>query len=226
MNRYYDEEEFDIPESNPYLYSNIKILREEARISVEELAKLMSVSNEIVKMWESNKLVPSFTEVEQLSKLLRISHYDIMTRNIKQERYEADKKLRSSKSRGDYNWYYGSKKIVVLNLIYLIGLPLIYIFFVFFWNFVPIEIPYIIYIINIFGNFFNYVIAYIGCGLITGWIMAITFMIKKRYRFQFWHIFLISIFITVIEIISIVGTIPYYIYTLIKLIILKGRNHR
>ena len=226
MNRYYDEEELEIPSSNPYLYSNIKVLREEARLSIDALATKMNVSSEDVKNWELGKVIPTYFQVESLCTFLRISHYDIMTRNIKEERDETERKLKSSRNRSNYDWYYGSKKIITLNLIYLIGLPLIFVFLVFFWHLVPIDTPSIIYIIAIFGGLFNYVIAYIGCALISGWIMAITFMIKKRYRFQFWHIFLIGIFITVVELIGIIGTIPYYIYTLVKLITLRGRNHR
>ena len=226
MNRYYDEEEYNIPGSNPCLYSNIKVLREEARLTIEDLAEKMEVSSEVIKLWESNKAVPSYYEIEKLCKYLRISQYDIMTRDILDERNKADKKLRSSSERKNYDWYYGSKKIVTLNLVYLIGMPLLYIFFVFFWHLVPIDLSLFVSIISIFGNAFNYIIAYVGCALISGWIIAITFMIKIRYRFKFWHLLFISFYVTVVELVGLIGTIPYYIYTLIKLITLKGRNHK
>ena len=66
MNRYYDEEEYNIPGSNPCLYSNIKVLREEARLTIEDLAEKMEVSSEVIKLWESNKAVPSYYEIEKL----------------------------------------------------------------------------------------------------------------------------------------------------------------
>lgn len=226
MNRYYDEEELNVPSTNPYLFSNIQILRKEARLSPSELGEKMNVDEITVKDWESNKLIPSTNEIIKLCSILRISHYDMMTRDIKTERNEAGIKLKNSKDRKNYNWYYGDHKVVILNLIYLIGIPLLYVFFVFFWNFVPIDLALLVKLITLFKGAFPYVVAYVGVSLVSGLIISITFMIKHRYRFQFWHIFLISLFITVVELVGLIGTIPYYIYTLVKLIILRGRNHR
>ena len=47
MNRYYDEEEYNIPGSNPCLYSNIKVLREEARLNGVQDLSLDEINAEI-----------------------------------------------------------------------------------------------------------------------------------------------------------------------------------
>lgn len=227
MNRY-DEIVDDslVPSANPHLGSNIHILREEGRMSINELAEKVEMEPNYLREIEKGKIVPKTNEIKKLLPYLRISYYDIMTRDIYEERKDADKKLRGSSERRNYNWYYGSKKVVVLSLVYLISVPCLYLFglFVLYPLVKYIYIDTIIY--KQLGDNFRYIFAYFPCAIISGIIIVIKFLITHNYHFSWWHIFILSLAITITEALGIILTIPYYIYTIVSLIIKKGRNHR
>ncbi len=227
MNRY-DEIMDDslIPAANHHLGSNIHVLREEGRMSINELAQKAELNPNYLKEIEKGKVIPNPNEIKKLLPYLRISYYDIMTRDIYEERKNTDKKLRGSKERNNYNWYYGSKKVIVLSLIYLISVPCLYLFglFVLYPLVKNIYIDTIIY--KQIGDNLKYIIAYFPCAIISGIIIVIKFLITHNYHFIWWHIFILSLAITVTEALGIILTIPYYIYTIVNLIIKKGRNHR
>lgn len=50
--------------------TNIKVLREEARLSVEEFAEKMNVSKETVVNWEKGKQDPTNEQIEQMCPIL------------------------------------------------------------------------------------------------------------------------------------------------------------
>ena len=52
--------------------TNIKVLREEARLSVEEFAEKMNVSKETVVNWEKGKQDPTNEQIEQNNGFLYI----------------------------------------------------------------------------------------------------------------------------------------------------------
>lgn len=227
MNRYEEFlEDLDIPNESIYLGSNINILRKEQRISIDDFAGIVNIDKNIIKQIEQGKVIPSFDEVETISKALRISHRDIMVRNIKEERSIADKSMRNSKDRKNYDWYYGSTKRVVLDLIYLICVPILFILGLF--VFYPLSknafTDSTLY--NLIGENIKYVIAYIICSIITGVIFTINVLRKYNYHFVWWHIFCFSTVSVLVEAVGVLITVPYYIYKLVNLIIKKGRNHR
>ena len=66
--------------------TNIKVLREEARLSIEEFAEKMNVSKETVVNWEKGKQDPTNEQIEQMCPILRIHLEDFLERDIQQER--------------------------------------------------------------------------------------------------------------------------------------------
>lgn len=225
MNRYEEEYLEDIPEVNPYLGSNIKVLREEARLKEQDLAEALSVSVEEIKSFEKGTKVPTKDQVLKILPLLRIGHYDIMTRNILEERNNALKAMRNSKERNNYNWYFGDRSVVILNILYLILIPLVFLILAF-----PLRS---------FVSFINFYIgeyaiisketpilqAYTVVSFISGVLIVINFLKSINYVFRLWHIIWLSLLLTICVFIGLIGTIPYYIYIVVRLIVLRGRNH-
>lgn len=70
--------------------TNIKVLREEARLSVEEFAEKMNVSKETVVNWEKGKQDPTNEQIEQMCPILRIHLEDFLERDIQQETMRED----------------------------------------------------------------------------------------------------------------------------------------
>ena len=66
--------------------TNIKVLREEATLSVEEFAEKMNVSKETVVNWEKGKQDPTNEQIEQMCPILRIHLEDFLERDIQPER--------------------------------------------------------------------------------------------------------------------------------------------
>ena len=79
--------------------TNIKVLREEARLSVEEFAKKMNVSKETVVNWEKGKQDPTNEQIEQMCPILRIHLEDFLERDIQQERNDAGRRMKKSNTR-------------------------------------------------------------------------------------------------------------------------------
>lgn len=225
MNRYEDEYLDEIPEENPHLGSNIKVLREEARLKEIDLANALGVSVEDIKNVEKGNLKLSTDQVEKLLPLLRIGLYDIMTRDILSERNEADKKMRRGKERSNYNWYYGNKNVVLINIIYIILIPAVYLLLAF-----PLR-PLISGITFYIGEFcfvskeVPFLQAYVVVSFISGILIFIKILQRINYQFRLWHLLWFTALISICIIIGVIGTIPYYIYVVVRLIILRGKNH-
>lgn len=75
--------------------TNIKVLREEARLSVEEFAEEMNVSKETVVNWEKGKQDPTNEQIEQMCPILRIHLEDFLERDIQQERNDAGRRMKN-----------------------------------------------------------------------------------------------------------------------------------
>ena len=89
--------------------TNIKVLREEARLSIEEFAEKMNVSKETVVNWEKGKQDPTNEQIEQMCPILRIHLEDFLERDIQQERNDAGRRMKKSNTRMNYNWYLTKK---------------------------------------------------------------------------------------------------------------------
>lgn len=227
MNRYEEFlDELDIPKENPYLGSNIKQLRIEQGLTIKEFSKKVDIDLKKIKEIENNIYIPSFQEVEKMIPVLRISHYDIMTRNIVEERKTSEKKIKHSKDRKNYDWYYGSVKKVVLDMVFIIGIPALFLIGLIIVYPLTKENYVESTLYNYLGENIKYLIAYLFSSVITGIVITINIFKKYNYHFVWWHIFYLSVIITIVEAIGVLLTIPYYIYIIINLIIKKGRNHR
>lgn len=223
MNRYDDDEELVIPSENPHLATNIRQLRTERRLSIEEFSSQLDVDVETAKAWEKGTIVPTQTQINRMLPILKIGLYDMMTRDILGERNQTTIQMKRSKDRGNYDWFYGSRKKVIINLVYIFAMPII--FFVSFlinkdagiFNEETMEVEPVLWI--------RILSSYVPCAIISGIIMAINVFMRINYRFQFWHIFLIEFLFIAIYIGGLIGTIPYYIYTIVMLIMKRGKNH-
>ena len=107
-----------------YLPSNIKVLREERRLSIEEFAALAGVSVDTVIGWEKGTIKVYTKDLIVICPILRISEEDIRERDIKQERLEAYDRMKHGSSRKNFDWYYGSKAKVIYYLLPIILIPL------------------------------------------------------------------------------------------------------
>jgi transcriptional regulator with XRE-family HTH domain len=111
-------------EENMYLASNIKILREEARLTIAEFAAKANVSVDTVIGWEKGTIKVYTKDLLVICPILRISEEDIRTRDIKSEREDAYKRMKSKGSRKNFDWYYGSTSKVIYYLLPIILIPL------------------------------------------------------------------------------------------------------
>lgn len=224
MNRY-DDEELIAPEQNPAIGTNIKQLRIEKNLSISELSELTGVSEEDILNFEKGTSIPSKNQIESLIGILRISYYDMMTRDILSERNEITLKMKKSKDRSSYNWFYGSKKKIILNILYLIGVPLLFLIASVFLknvqNFINESFE-----TEVFTDTRRYILAYLCCSIVSGVLITIELAIRFNYQFQVWHIMWITTLCWIVVIIGAIGTIPYYIYIIVELITKKGKNHR
>lgn len=221
IDRYDEDEDLIAPETNPHLCTNIRQLRIEKRMSTTEFAKELNVAEDIVKAWEKGEAIPSEDEIKKMVEILRISYYDMMTRDILREREETTEKMKKSKERISYNWYYGSRKKVVLDIIYLVSIPLVFLIAFLLTKNLKYELDGEIIQISTAARI---VIAYCPCAIISGVIFLTNIVLRYQIKFQFWYIFIIQFIIGISIVVSFFITIPYYIYIIYNLIKKRGRN--
>ena len=76
------------------LGANIKLLREEARLTKEQLAEKVNISVEELTNIEKGKIIPDNRLLKQMCVYLRISVEDILERDIVEERNEAGRRMK------------------------------------------------------------------------------------------------------------------------------------
>ncbi len=217
-----------------YLPSNIKVLREEARLSVEEFAKKANVSVNTVIGWEKGTIKIYTRDLIVICPILKISEEDIRTRNIKQERLDAYSRMKHGNSRKNFDWYYGNSKKVVFYILPLILMPL------------AALIGYLISLtqveyyqalndlwiqsgnssINILYEYYKIiypVIAFCFVGIV---FVIIELIIRFRQYFKIWYIFIAVSFSSVILPILGILSIPYFVYCIYQVFVLKGKNRK
>lgn len=210
-----------------YIATNIKVLREEARLSFEDLSEITNIDINRLKMFEKGKIIPTTEEVELLCKPLRIHYEDIIERDILSERNDAGRRMKKSSERRNYNWYLGNKKILALYLSYflisvisLVGITLLS-------KFLNIDL-----IINMDPEAplvaTTYLEAFLTAYIIMSYPSGIGFivwlLIKLRYRFAWWHIFWLSFVISLIPVVGAIAQLPAIGYSFYKSIIKRGKN--
>lgn len=217
-----------------YLPSNIKVLREERRLSIEEFAALAGVSVDTVIGWEKGTIKVYTKDLIVICPILRISEADIRERDIKKERLEAYDRMKHGSSRKNFDWYYGSKAKVIYYLLPIILIPLAALL----GYLVSLQMADYYQELNKLwaeaGNSApNYLYEYysIVYPIIAGCGCALIFMIIeviKRFRqyLRWWYIMLAISFFSVLFVVGCVATIPFYIYCFYQVFVLKGKNRK
>lgn len=215
-----------------YLPSNIKVLREEARLSVEQFAEKAGVSVQTVLNWENGSQKVYTKDLLVICPILRISEEDILERNIKAEREDAYLRMKKGSTRKDFNWYYGNKNKVVFYLIPLILIPVAALLT---WFIVSnlsvfaesievlesnnIEVPIIL-------RYYYFFYPYIAATLVGSVFIIIEVIKRYRRYFRWWYIVMAISFSTILFCLLAVTLLPYYIYCIYQVFILKGKNRK
>lgn len=206
--------------------TNIKVLREEARLSVDEFAEKMNVTKEIVIEWEKGKQNPTLKQIEQMCPILRIHLEDFLERDIQQERNDARRRMKKSDVRTNYNWYLGDKKIMFFYISYLVIIPTIFLVVYFLY-----KSRYSSYLHEITDEevinrikLMNYLVpaGYVG---VTSCIYVLIYLFRNRIiNFRWWYLTWISAILVISVIVGAIATPFIYMYAFYRGIIKKGRN--
>jgi transcriptional regulator with XRE-family HTH domain len=210
-----------------FIATNIKVLREEARLTFEDLSEITNIEVSRLKDFEKGKIVPTQKEVEILCKPLRIHYEDIIERDILSERNEAGKKMKKGPYRNNYNWYLGDRRVLALYLTYFLVIVLGLISITLLSKFLGLDL-----IVRLSEDgtiipttyFEAFITAYVIMSYPAGIAFIVWLLIKLRYRFVWWHIFWLSFVITLIPVVGAISMLPATGYSFYKSIIKKGKN--
>ncbi|MBR2891911.1 MAG: hypothetical protein IKC22_06030 [Bacilli bacterium] len=210
---------------------NLKLLRNEAGLSFEELSEKTGINVILLEAFETEKCAPNEYQLEVLCKVLKIPSDEIGERNLVLERKQATNMMKSRENRNNYNWYFGNKKKFIFYLSYIIyfvlAVSLLSLYYIHKFEGVTLELlrqewittsafPFPVYVFLFYYTHMSFGISLFGLGV--GVFMVIDYFTKHTFYFRWWYIFWISFFITCLEIIGILGSIPYLIYVIIKII--------
>lgn len=217
-----------------YLPSNIKVLREEARLSIEEFAKRANVSVETAIGWEKGTIKVYTKDLLVICPILRISEEDIKERNILKERQDAYERMKHGTSRKNFDWYYGDKKKVIYYLLPIILVPLVALFAYLFslsmasyyqelnelWIAEGNSAPNLLYE-------YYFIIYPLVAGCMCSLVFMVIELIRKFRQYLKWWYFAIAIsFSTELLFIAGIASIPFYIYCIYQVFVLKGKNRK
>ncbi len=211
-----------------FLGSNIKLLREEARLSIEEFAERAGVSVETVKAWENGTLRPYTKELMVICPILRIHEDDLLERNLVEERQSAYKRMKHGSDRKNFDWYYGSRSKLIFYLLPVILIPVIFIlsFLIFtpimeetkiYLNANGLEIPFDI-------EYMNIIWAYIASSICGGVFMIIELIKRYRQYIRPWYIILAISFSMIVFTVICLALLPFYGYCVYQVFVKRGKN--
>lgn len=207
-----------------YIRTNIKILREERRLSIDEFAEMMGVESETVKLWEKGKLEPTSDEIKKMCPILRIHEEDFLERDILAERKGAGANMKKGDSRKTYDWYYGNRLVMSFYVSYLILIPILCVITYILTGSIIKEL---FKGIDLEPNFIlTYQILYtlIVEGFVSG-IYVVSYVFKKGIiRFQVWYLWIITPLIVLTTLLCGIAMPVLYGYAFYKGLILKGKN--
>ena len=204
------------------IHTNIRVLREEARLSQEEFADQLNVDVQTVKLWEKGKINPSDEQITKMCPILRIHKEDFLERDILAERTNANNKMKRGKHRSNYDWYYGNRLNMAFYVSYLIIIPIIMsITFIFVGNIFDLSLEQeMIERISSCKIIYQIVYMFLSGGFISSIYVLIYIFKKGILRFQWWFIFWISFAVSILTIICGILLLAFY-----KGVIKKGKNH-
>ena len=212
-----------------YIGKNIKLLRKEARLTIEELASESEISIERLEEIETNETKVFTKELMVLCPILHISEEDIRERNLEEERRQAEINLKGSKSRTNYNWYYGDKKKILFYVLNLILVPVVFFVAYLICN----KILPIIFQPDEFIDMetcqmlikrYQIIYPYIASSITSLVFMVIELFKKVKIPLYYWYLFFIGIIISLLFIAGIILLIPFYIYCIYQIFVKKGKN--
>lgn len=217
-----------------YLPSNIKVLREEARLSVEEFAERANVSVETVIGWEKGTIKVYTKDLIVICPILRISEEDIRERDIKQERLDAYDRMKHGSNRRNFNWYYGSRSKVIFYLLPLILIPIAALLGYLvslsiadyykelndLWIEAGNSAP------NFIFEYYSVIYPIVAACSVAGVFIIIEIIRRFRQYLKWWYIMLAISFSSVLYVIICIATLPYYIYCFYQVFVLKGKNRK
>ncbi|MCM1260935.1 MAG: helix-turn-helix domain-containing protein [Prevotella sp.] len=205
------------------IHTNIKVLREEARLTQQEFAEKLNVSEETVALWEKGKLDPTSEQIRKMCPILRIHEEDFLERDILAERTDAGNRMKKGKDRSSYNWYLGNRLSMTFYISYLIIIPIVGILVGAITKSLAEETAkQMDFIVN--TTLPAIVYAIIAMGFISAIYIYIFLFKRGILHFRWWYIFWIS-FISIFSIlIGSIATPFLYGYAFYKGVIRKGKN--
>ena len=212
------------------LADNLKLLRDEASLSFEELSEKTGINKILLEAFENEKCVPNEYQLEVLCKVLKIPADEIEERDLHEERKQAIQMMKSKEHRNNYNWYFGSRKKFIFYLSYIIyfvvAVSLMALYYLNKFEGITLEMLHKEWITTSAFSFPTYVILFYYTHMSLGItifslgvsiFLLIDYFSKHSFYFRWWYIFWISFFFTCLQIIGFVGAIPYLIYVIIRL---------
>ena len=214
-----------------YISENLKLLREEALLSIEELSEKTGINSILIESFENGKCIPNEYQLEILCKVLRMPSDEIAVRNLAEERKLATKEMRSKGNRENFNWYFGDKKRFLFYISYVIyflfGISLLT--FIYINKFKDFDIDYLrlewmwtsslsfpVYVIQYFINSTRLGLSIFGLGVSA--FIIFDYFTRHTFVFQIWYILWLSAIILFLQLLGIFGSIPYFVYVVYRLI--------
>lgn len=213
---------------------NLKLLRDEARLTTSELAEKTGINERLIIAFENDELVPNDYQLEVLCKVLKMPSDEIASRNLPEERKNATKEMKHTQNRNNYNWYFGNRKHLIFYLCYiayfLVGVTTLVLYYTYKFDAMGItsqklhdafylqnlSYPYFVYVILIFWQNMRFGLIAFSFGI--SFFILFEYFSSHRFVFRWWYIFWITIFVTFIELLGLFGAIPYLIIILIRII--------
>ena len=211
--------------------SNLKLLREEASLTIEELSEKTGINISLIEGFENNKYVPNEYQLEILCKILKMPADEIGERDLVLERKTATTKMRSKANRENFNWYFGDKKRFMFYLGYvmyfLFGISILILYYLHKFEGLTMDSLRIFWMQTSSLSFPGFVIQFfishtrIGLsifGIGVSIFILLDYFSRHTFVFQIWYLFWLTTIILLLQLIGIFGSIPYFIYVICRLI--------
>ena len=210
------------------LSKNLKLLRKESYLSFDEIVDKIGTTQEEFLKWEEGISEPNEIILEKVCQVLKMPYEDIRERDLTEERNDALNQMKAKKDRKNYDWYFGSKteKLFYIGYIvyFIIGLTLAIVI----CN--ALQLRYGDYS-GVMANYPDYTLEYVKLLLfikdlikcltvfVIGCAIFIFIWVLKRYTIPiyWWYIWFISIIITALLVVSALGCIPFFVYSIVNI---------
>jgi len=218
------------------LSSNLKLLREELSMSIEDLSYRVGISASDIEAYEKGTKIPNASNLIKLCETLRVPYEDVMERDLSEERKTAQQEMKKAykeSKEGEFDWYYGNKKEKRFFIFYMI-------YFVLGLALAGVAIWFVVTNINydVLAQIYpeaelpllktimitEYVSSIIGVfGFGAGIFILVDYFKSHTFVFNWWYIFLLSLIISIISIGGAILSIPFLVKS-IKKVFLKKRK--